>query len=163
MRYLENLTSVEGGYNRTGSRSPMQWNSGVNDGFSMAAKEKLYIRQDERADRPTVEKQQADPDSLYHEIKKLIQIRQAHKALQSKGEITFVCAEKDKYPFAYVRSMEEEKILVVLNPSGREAELSCSLQLMENIYSFGGEARIQNGKMLVPACFAGFWLLGNEE
>ncbi|WP_455718467.1 hypothetical protein [Anaerosporobacter sp.] len=25
MRYLEGLTSVEGGYDRTGSRTPMQW------------------------------------------------------------------------------------------------------------------------------------------
>ena len=30
LRYVENLVSVEGGYNRTGSRSPMQWNHSVN-------------------------------------------------------------------------------------------------------------------------------------
>ena len=30
LRYVENLVSVEGGYSRTGSRSPMQWNHGVN-------------------------------------------------------------------------------------------------------------------------------------
>ena len=32
MRYVKGLTSVEGGYGRTGSRSPMQWDSGVNAG-----------------------------------------------------------------------------------------------------------------------------------
>ena len=70
MRYVENLHSVEGGYGRTGSRSPMQWDHTTNAGFSAAPKEKLYVKQDESADRPTVEAQMADPDSLYHEIQK---------------------------------------------------------------------------------------------
>ncbi|MDE6419922.1 MAG: glycosylase, partial [Lachnospiraceae bacterium] len=43
MRYVEGLYSVEGGYNRTGARSPMQWDDTVNAGFSAAPKNKLYI------------------------------------------------------------------------------------------------------------------------
>jgi len=34
MRYQGDLVSKEGGYSRTGSRTPMQWNSEKNLGFS---------------------------------------------------------------------------------------------------------------------------------
>lgn len=159
MRYLENMISVEGGYNRTGSRSPMQWDSGVNAGFSMASKEKLYIRQDESSDRPTVEKQKADENSLYHEIKKLIAIRQAHTALQSRGEIEFIFAEKNAYPFAYLRSSREERILVVLNPSNRSADFAYDVKAAETIYSLGGEITWQDGRITAPPCSANYILL----
>lgn len=43
LNYVPNLLSKEGGYTRTGSRTPMQWNEGVNAGFSEAEPEKLYL------------------------------------------------------------------------------------------------------------------------
>lgn len=149
MRYVENLVSVEGGYGRTGSRSPMQWDSTLNAGFSTAPKEKLYVPQDESADRPTVEKQLADENSLYHEIKKLIQIRQSHEALQSKGEIIFVYAKKNAYPLAYLRRTEAERILVVINPAAREVSFDCAYIAKETVYSFGGEVSWADGKVTV--------------
>lgn len=157
MRYVENLVSVEGGYGRTGSRSPMQWDATVNAGFSTAPKEKLYVRQDESADRPTVENQMADENSLYHEIKKLIQIRQAHKALQSKGEIDFVYVEENAYPLAYLRTAGEEKILVVINPADREVSFTCAYEPGEIVYSFGSEMTWAEGKMMVPAQSVAFF------
>ena len=137
MRYVEGLTSVEGGYERTGSRSPMQWDDSMNAGFSHAPKECLYIQQDPAKDRPTLKAQKQDPDSLYHEVQKLIQIRMAHPALQSKGEITYVYAEENAYPLAYVRSGEEENILVVINPAARTVEFPYDGQIGEVLYQFG--------------------------
>ena len=138
MKYVEGLTSVEGGYGRTGSRTPMQWDDSLNAGFSNAKKEMLYIAQDSDENRPTVKNQAADENSLYNEIKKLIKIRKEHTALLSKGEIEFVAAKKDTYPLAYVRSSEDEKILVVINPSAKEVTFEFDAKLGETIYSFGG-------------------------
>lgn len=160
MRYIENLTSVEGGYGRTGSRSPMQWDDTTNAGFSSAPTEKLYIRQDNSPDRPTVKAQIADGNSLYNEIKKLAGIRQSHAALQSRGEIEFVYAIKNAYPLAYLRRTGEEKILVIINPADREVSFACGYSLKEKLYAFGGDVAERNEKIIVPKRFAGYYIVG---
>ncbi len=168
MNYVEGLNSVEGGYGRTGSRSPMQWDSSTNAGFSSAPKEKLYIPLDASKNRPTVQKQLANKSSLFHEVQKLIKIRQEHKALQSKGEIDFIYAKKKTYPFAYIRSSEDgkEKILVILNPSNKESSFSCDLKKLSKkegldsagtlIYSFGGKITCDGNSFQVPPKSVGF-------
>ena len=181
MNYVENLVSVEGGYGRTGSRSPMQWDSSTNAGFSSAPSDKLYIPLDPGAKRPTVQAQQQNKKSLYHEIQKLIKIRQEHEALQSRGQIEFVFAKKNEYPLAYVRSCDAaeknqcgEKIFVIINPSEKEAAFSCDLKklggktgdsavLLENaIYTFGGKITFDGKKIFVAGKSAGFFLLSSS-
>ena len=154
MRYVENLTSVEGGYNRTGSRSPMQWDNSLNMGFSSAAKDRLYIPQDESSDRPTAEEQIQDENSLYHEIKRLIAVRMSHEALQSRGEIEFVNVG---YPLAYLRSGKQETIVVVINPAAEEKTFECKYLPTECIYNFGGKISADGTTIKVPAQSAGFY------
>ena len=157
MRYVEGLASVEGGYGRTGSRSPMQWDNSTNAGFSSAPSDKLYIKQDNSPDRPTVKAQMTDENSLYNEIKRLIEVRQSHAALQSHGEIEFLYAEKNAYPLVYLRSGGDEKILVIINPADREVTYDCKFFLKEKIYSVGEGLSVNNAKITVPPCFAGYY------
>ena len=138
MRYVENLVSVEGGYGRTGSRSPMQWDGSRNAGFSTASEDKLYIPIDPSPDRPTAEAELGSESSLRSEIKRLIAFRQSHPALQSKGDIRFVTQEG--YPLAYERSCENERLLVVINPSSEAADFKYQKALGKLLYSYGGGA-----------------------
>ena len=137
MRHVENLISVEGGYNRTGARSPMQWDDGVNAGFSTAAAEKLYVALDPAKDRPTVKAQMDDSESLYDTVKSLIKLRKCHSALSNRAEVEFVYAEKDTYPLAYLRYDENEKLLVIVNPADRDVTFPCNLPLGEPVCFYG--------------------------
>lgn len=159
MKYIDGLTSVEGGYGRTGSRTPMQWDNGVNAGFSSSEPSNLYIQIDPDKHRPTVENQQNNPNSLYYEVKKLIQVRMEHKALQSNGAIEFLYAKKQEYPLVYKRSEKDETILVVINPSGEavKCDVGISEDWKEVLYTKGGEIRKEGNQLYVPGTTVGFF------
>lgn len=112
MRYIEGLTSKEGGFNRTGSRTPMQWDDTKNHGFSCS--DASYLPTDPAADAPTVEAQRKDPDSLLNLTKALIALRKAHPALQADGDFEVL---HEGYPFVYKRTEGDETVIVALNPS----------------------------------------------
>ncbi len=111
MRYLP-LASKEGGRDRTGSRSPMQWDSSKNHGFSES--DRPYLPTDNTFDAPTVEQQINDEDSILNFVKKLIALRKAHPALLADGGYETV---EGGYPLVFDRFCEGERIRVVINAS----------------------------------------------
>ena len=119
MDFIHGLTSKEGAYSRTGSRTPMQWNSQRNAGFSTAPAQKLYIPLDPSPKRPTVEAQEKDPQSLLNHVRRLAHLRQSLPALGADAEFKPVYAKKNAYPFVYLRLDKTSKILVALNPSAK--------------------------------------------
>ena len=161
MRQLKRV-SVEGGYSRTGCRTPMQWDDGKNYGFSQAREKDLYIAQDPAPDAPTVAGQMAERDSLWHEIQHLTGIRKKYPALCASSDITFVYCEPEKYPLVYLRSDEDCRILVALNPGKEDVSCTCPYEMKERIYSLGKgikpgkEIILEKGMLHVPGESAGF-------
>ncbi len=150
MRYCEDMISVEGAYERTGSRTPMQWDKSTNGGFSSAPEAKLYMAMDPDRARPDVASQKEDAESLYHIVKKLIGIRHNYKALQNDAEIHFLYAKEHHYPFVFERKCEEETFLILLNPSGEIQECpDFGIQLGEFVFVYGEEPKKRENNIIM--------------
>lgn len=128
MKNLGDLPSKEGAYDRTGARSPMQWNRLSNAGFSSAAPEKLYLPIDPNPNRPDVQAHLDDPDSLLQHIQKLAHLRKTYPALGAKGSLTLLLSAEQPYPLLYLRESDGQKILVVLNPLSEVCDVTCNLK-----------------------------------
>ena len=119
MRFVDGLPDKEGSvcapgfYNRAGVRTPMQWDSSANAGFSTAAAaDLLYLPVDPDPDRPDVAAQLADPGSLLHFTRSLISLRKTTPALNDGADPVVL---HSGYPFVFLRG---ERHLVVINPAG---------------------------------------------
>ena len=115
---------------RDGVRTPMQWSSGVNAGFSRADPAALYSRP---IDDPVygypavnVQAQLRDPSSLLHWMRNMIRLRKQFRVF-GRGSMEFLSAGNRKV-LAYVRRWEEDTILCVANlsrhPQPAELDLS---------------------------------------
>jgi maltose alpha-D-glucosyltransferase / alpha-amylase len=132
---------------RNGVRTPMQWNGGWNAGFSGADPERLYSP---LISNPVygyqainVEAQKRVPHSLLSWMKRLIEVRKSTQVF-SRGSIEFLRPSNHRV-LAYVRQLEDQKILVVNN-------LSSTAQAVElDLRQFKGNIPIEmSGRNLFP-------------
>ncbi len=104
---------------RNGVRTPMQWSSDRNAGFSRANPQKLYlptiIDPEYHYESLNVENQERNQASLLWWMKRLIAVRKQSQAF-GRGEMHFLLPDNPKI-LAFVRKYKEEKILVVANLS----------------------------------------------
>ncbi len=104
---------------RNGVRTPMQWSSDRNAGFSRADFARLYAAPIMDPvygyQAINVEAQQRDPSSLLNWMKRLISLRKKHKTF-GRGTIEFL-SPKNRKVLVYVRKYEEEVILCAANLS----------------------------------------------
>ena len=148
MRY-QDLPTKEGGYYRTGSRTPMQWDSSENLGFSAGRKEDLYLPVDSAPDAPTVAAQETDPASLLNTVRELLALRHGQEDLQADAPFEVVCSEPGR-PFVYRRG----RLTVAVNPSGESARVRTELSAGKPVYQIG-TCSCENGVLeLGPQSFA---------
>ncbi len=142
MRYLD-LPTKEGGYHRTGSRTPMQWDDTGNLGFSKGSADALYLPVDPAADAPTVKGQEDDPDSLLNAVRALLKLRHEQADLQADAVFEAVCTEKNK-PFVYRRG----DLLLAVNPSGKELSADLDREMEEALFTMG-TADARGGRLVM--------------
>lgn len=159
MRSLVDMPNVEGanhnGKERAGARTPMQWNSGVNAGFSTCSPDDIYLpvcpewtpansypqylawKNEYSCGRAgttapgniTVESQDDDPNSLLNWTRSLIALRKEHGALWADSRFIPIFNAENPYPMVYLRTDGEETILVALNPTAEPRKLSLSSEI----------------------------------
>lgn len=117
MQYL-NIPTKEGGYFRTGSRTPMQWSKGKNLGFSDADASKLYLPVDSAENAPNVEEEEKDPSSLYSTVKEVLALRHSEEDLKAEPNLEILYAEGPV--IVYRRG----SILIGINTSGKDVAVN---------------------------------------
>ncbi|MBW3092093.1 DUF3459 domain-containing protein [Bifidobacterium sp. 82T10] len=124
MRYRP-LPTKEGGYTRTGSRTPMQWDETLpNLGFSDASADALYLPVDPGDAAPTVAAASADPHSLLSTIRTLLALRHATPALHADADFDVLAGLDGGRAFAYRRTAAADdkaatadgSVIVAMNP-----------------------------------------------
>jgi maltose alpha-D-glucosyltransferase/alpha-amylase len=128
---------------RNGVRTPMQWSSDKNAGFSRATPQALYLPivldPEYHYEAVNVEAQQRNPNSLLWWTKQILTLRKRYKAF-GRGSLRFVQADNRKV-LAFLRSYESERLLIIANlsryPQPVRLELS-EFQKWVPVELFGG-------------------------
>jgi maltose alpha-D-glucosyltransferase/alpha-amylase len=150
MRYLK-LPTKEGGYTRTGSRTPMQWTGGKNRGFSEAPADRLYLPVDPAPDAPTVEGQEKEAGSLLNRVKDLLRLRRGEPELQAGPNLEILHAQKGELPFIYRRG----SFILALNPGGRAVRIPFKLT-GRRVYAIGN-CGLEQGECRMEGQSFGIW------
>ena len=150
-RYLS-LRTLEGGYFRTGSRSPMQWSRDKNLGFSDADEKDLYLPVDPAGDAPVVSEMLEDPSSLLHMVRSILSLRHKDPDLQAVPNLKILYMEKGSLPFVYQRG---ERICAV-NPSSECVSAAVDVPDRQALWQIGSGTLAGGMVTLQPQSFIVF-------
>jgi maltose alpha-D-glucosyltransferase/alpha-amylase len=163
MRYLYDLPTKEGGYGRTGSRTPMQWQSGGGMGFSCAPPEKFYLAVDPSPIAPNVADQEKDPSSLLNTVKTLLRLRRGEQDLGARpnleilhptvrGGATSGGTFGDR-AFIFRRGV----FIIGVNPGAETVTIPLSInEIPKPVYSIGS-CTLENGLCRLESQSFGIW------
>ncbi len=101
---------------RDNSRTPMQWNDEVNAGFTTSTP---WFSMNPNYKEINVEKQKNEEKSIFNFYKKMIALKKEHDVL-NYGTYDLLL-EDDPQIYAYTRTLQDEKVIVISNISKEEA------------------------------------------
>ena len=105
------------GKGRDNARTPVQWNSSENAGFTKGTP---WIAVNPNYKEINVEQALEDKNSVFYYYQKLIKLRKENEIIVY-GDLELIDKENENI-FAYTRSYNDEKMLVILNFYQKEAE-----------------------------------------
>ncbi|HEU5404395.1 MAG TPA: alpha-glucosidase [Terriglobales bacterium] len=108
---------------RDGERTPMQWDTSKDAGFSTAAKTWLWIPPSAATYNVAVESK--DPNSILNFYKKLLGLRRSNAAIRDGSYVTV--NPDDPNVLSFLRKGPSGSVLVALNMSGQEQKMKYDL------------------------------------
>lgn len=130
---------------RDNGRTPFQWNSNVNAGFTTG---KPWIKVNANYKTINEEREDKDPNSTLNYFRKLTQLRNTNKTLVY-GKYTLL--DKDNANvYAYTREMNGNKLLVLLNFSKETATANIDVDLSKAKLLIDNYSKPSPGKTLQP-------------
>ena len=129
---------------RDGERTPMQWDSGKDAGFSTAAKTWLPIPASYKTVNVQVESDQ--PDSLLHWYNQLIQMRKNDPALHDGQNIMVNTADPNVLSYLRKNPGQGPSVLVAMNFTNKPQTVAYALQA-QGIQGSHATALLEDGGM----------------
>lgn len=105
-------------YSRENARTPMQWNSTKNAGFTDG---KPWKKVNENHTTINVEAQNKDPKSILNHFRKMVILRKENDVLVYGGYQ--ILQQEHSEIYAYTRALNENKLLILLNFSDEKSRI----------------------------------------
>lgn len=109
---------------RDNGRTPMQWSSDINGGFSKGTP---WIESIKNYEKINVENQINDENSILNYYRKLIALRKEYKVIALGKTIPLL--EDNKNIYMFKRESEDEELLVITNFYGTKCELELDFEV----------------------------------
>ncbi|MCJ8014557.1 alpha-glucosidase [Paenibacillus sp. KQZ6P-2] len=125
---------------RDNARTPMQWDGKAHSGFTTGTP---WLQVNPNYTEINVKESLEDPDSIFHYYRRLIELRKQHEVIVY-GHYELLL-EEDEHIYAYTRTLEDERLLVILNFD----EEPVTFELPETVVYESAEVLI--GNYVLPA------------
>jgi alpha-glucosidase len=119
----EGITGWPGEIGRDGERTPMQWNTAANAGFSTATP---WLPVPPSYKTHNVETELKDPNSILNVYRQLLSMRHKEPALVSGAYVSL--NEDDPNVLSYLRKANDQAVLVLLNMSAQPQTVRLNLE-----------------------------------
>ncbi len=104
---------------RGNSRTPMQWNDGVNSGFTTGTP---WLAVNPNYQTINVEAQEEDPDSILNFYKEMIALRKSEDIfVYGTYDLVF---EDHQEIYAYIRTLGEKRVLILCNLTNKQTSIN---------------------------------------